>query len=621
MNKPTHYFFTLAQLAFLLLLSACQASKPGEASSQIRKDIAQKIMIDIRYFCGDQPYKKHCQQPVTELPDTLKNMIVKHRLGGVILFADNLQNAEQILKLNHDLQRAATSAAMPPLYLAIDQEGGRVVRLPNDFGTSFAGNMAIGATWNTHGDRYARQTGRIIAQELKLLGFNLNFAPTVDVNVNPDNPVINVRSYSEDPVVVAALGTAQMQAMQRQGMITALKHFPGHGDTNVDSHTGLPRVDHNRNTVEKVDLVPFKHAIGAGAEMIMTAHIQYPSLDNSEFVAKDGTETILPATMSRKILHDLLRQDMGFDGIVVTDALEMAGVANYFDQTQAVIQTFKAGADIALMPYAIRSNEDLKAFEKMLDELVQAVMDGELDRAEISQSAERIMRNKAKYKIGQFVKTPLEDHKLAVAAYQRHNQSSHTEQSLADASVVQVKNSGVLPLQNKPGLVQLFMPDQARCEAMLLSLQRQLPRATFQCASLANRNILPELSRKPLVAVILVDISPQQSLAEMGGMDDLQHYSDRADVNSIQRHLIRLAHQSRQRGIGTVFISMRAPYVQADFDSLVDAQLAVFSYTANKSPQGEVLGGPIFKALAKVISGKLIATGNLPVSLEAKNQP
>eukprot|EP00487_Bulimina_marginata_P008443 TRINITY_DN3098_c0_g1_i1.p1 TRINITY_DN3098_c0_g1~~TRINITY_DN3098_c0_g1_i1.p1 ORF type:complete len:234 (+),score=76.94 TRINITY_DN3098_c0_g1_i1:98-703(+) len=197
--------------------------------------------------------------------------------------------------------------------------------------TGFAGNMAIGASYQQHGTHFATQVNSVIAKELKVLGINNNYAPVVDVNTNVDNPVINTRSFGESASQVSALGASAVTAIQAQGVMATLKHFPGHGDTHVDSHLGLPRVDHDRATIDKVDLAPFVWAIEhANPAMIMTAHIQYPALDNSLFVSKSGEKLMRPATMSRKILTTLLREKMGFEGIIATDALDMAGVTHFF---------------------------------------------------------------------------------------------------------------------------------------------------------------------------------------------------------------------------------------------------------------------------------------------------
>jgi beta-N-acetylhexosaminidase len=340
----------------------------------LEQQLGQKLILDFRYFCQHGASTK-CRIPMTELPNELSTAIAKYDIGGVILFSENTQSIEQTITLNSQLQTAASkSSSKLPLFISIDQEGGRVARLPRDVATSFTGNMSIGATYKKHGTSFAKKTATVIAKELNSLGINVNYAPTVDVNMNPDNPVINVRSFGENPVLVSKLGAAQVAGFENNGVITSLKHFPGHGDTNVDSHTGLPQVNHSKEIIYEQDLSPFKHIIAKqNPGMIMTAHIQYPALDSTTFVSIDGKTMIKPATMSRAIITDILRGELNYQGVVVTDALDMAGISNFFTPTQAVINTFAAGADIALMPVEIRTPDDLNKLDALIKELVAAV--------------------------------------------------------------------------------------------------------------------------------------------------------------------------------------------------------------------------------------------------------
>jgi beta-N-acetylhexosaminidase len=609
-------------LAIVVSVS-CAVKQPVDP--QLRLLVAQKLMLDLRYFCSDEQAQQRCNKPLTELPAELSQMISDSGIGGVVLFADNLQNTEQMLRLNYALQQAAQRGGHSPLFIAIDQEGGRVVRIPQNLATSFAGNMAIGATYAQHGDYFARLSGEIIAKELLSLGFNLNFAPTVDVNVNPLNPVINVRSYGEDAQIVAELGSAQMAAMQGQGIMATLKHFPGHGDTSVDSHTGLPRVEHGRQQIENSDLLPFQYAIDHDAPaMIMTAHIQYPQLDNTEFTTKEGDTIILPATMSRKILTELLRNKMGFKGVIVTDALDMAGIAHYFDESEAVIQTFSAGADIALMPITIRSPADIEQVDKLIDEVVKAVHKGRLNRQELVDSAQRIAQAKSQYHLAQAYSLPLEQ---AIAQAQNTlgtKQHRQVEQALADSAIVQLKNNGVLPISNKAKNIHLSMPDTTKCMALTLALKTRLPAVHISCSSLANSTTV---ANRDLIeqadVLIAADISPDQSLVELGGMDDIQSWRQRAPKEQQVSQQLALLQAAKAKGKTTIFISLRTPYNATLFADYADLILASFAYNLNKTEYIDDYGrlvteyeGAIYNALADVISGQKVATGSLPVSVD-----
>lgn len=626
--KTSHTWVNIFFFLGLLMTVSCAVSPPQD--SQLKQLIGQKLMIDLRYFCTDSDIDKQCSKPLTELLQPLAAMIGDTGIGGVILFANNLQDTRQILALNYALQQAAQLGGHPPLFIAIDQEGGRVVRLPQHLGTSFAGNMAIGATFSEHGVKFARQSGEVMAKELMSLGFNLNFAPTVDVNVNPLNPVINVRSYGEDADIVAQLGTAQMAAMQSEGMIATLKHFPGHGDTSVDSHTGLPRVDHDMQQIEAIDLKPFAYAIDNDAPgMIMTAHIQYPQLDNSEFIAKDGSTVILPATMSRKILTDLLRNRMAFKGVIITDALNMSGIAHYFDQTEAVIQTFSAGADIALMPLTIRRPSDIVKLKRLINDVAKAVQQGRLNRLEMDASGQRIAALKASYQLAKQLSAQdfdqgIEQAVIAAQATLGSQQHKMVEQQLANSAIVEIKNNGVLPLDNSVTNLLLVMPDTTKCMGLILALKTRLSRLNISCNSMANIDAKLDLAAvEQADMIITADITPDQSLAELGGMDDIQHRSERSAKQQQIKQQLSLLKAAQSLGKKTLFISLRTPYNSRLFAPFADAILASFAYRLTKfeymDDKGRLITqyeGPIFNALADVISGHINAQGSLPVTIQ-----
>ena len=599
----------------------------------ISRKIAQKIMLDIRYYCADTTElvtfkdEKKCISPVTQLPDDLKKLISDTSIGSIILFAENFTNIKQTLRLTDDLQQAAlASKTAKPLLISVDQEGGRVVRLPRAIATSFSGNMAIGATYENHGSHYATVVGEVIGAELSALGVNVNHSPDVDVNINPNNPVINVRSFGENADVVAQLGTAQLAAMQEQGLISTLKHFPGHGDTSVDSHTGLPKVEHDIQQIENVDLKPFKYAIDHEMPgMIMTAHIQYPQLDNTEFIAKDGKSVIFPATMSRRILTDLLRKKMGFKGLIVTDALNMAGIAHYYNQTEAVIQTFAAGTDIALMPIKIRRPADIVRLKTLISDVAAAVQTGRLDRAEMNESAQRIAELKATYQLPSQQTKSLEQAVEEAQLVLDSKAHKMVEQQLANNAIVTIKNNGVVPIANEVEDVLLVMPDRSKCMGLTFALKTRLPRLNITCDSLAHLNNTFNFAGVEKAELVLVaDITPDQSLAELGGMDDIKFNRERSSKQQqigLQETVLK---EAKSLGKQTLFISLRTPYNSQLFMEYSDGILASFSYRLNKTEYIDDYGrlitqynGPIFNAIADVLTGKIVTQGNLPVSIES----
>lgn len=304
--------------------------------------------------------------------DTAAQVVRKYRLGGVLYFAwaGNTSHPDQMVELSNGLQERATrSRSRVPLSLSIDQEGGIVQRLLEP-GTVFPGNMPLGATRSR---QLTRAQYRALGEELRAVGVNTNFAPVTDVNTNPANPVIGVRSFGEDPDLVGRLGTVATRALQTQNVGATLKHFPGHGDTEVDSHFGLPIVTYDRRTLEDIHLAPFRRAIArAEPDAIMTAHIIVEAIDAEN-----------PATLSRPVLTGLLRKDMGYEGLIVTDSLDMAGAREEYGDDQIPVLAVRAGADVLLNPPDMDA-----AWNGMLD----AVRSGEISRQRLDRSVRRILR-------------------------------------------------------------------------------------------------------------------------------------------------------------------------------------------------------------------------------------
>lgn len=584
----------------------------------LRDKIAQKLMIDMRYYCDDVTVKT-CRTPVTELPPELADVITDNNLGGIILFADNLEQPEQIVKLNYDLQQAAKRSSLGiPLFLAIDQEGGRVFRSPRDKTVAFTGNMALGATYADHGTAYAEQSAKVIADELKVLGFNVNHAPTIDVNSNPLNPVINVRSYGEQPQMVAQMGHAQIKGFQDNGIIGTLKHFPGHGDTSVDSHVGLPRVDHDLETIHRLDVGPYKAIFGElDPGMVMISHLQYPELDDSTFTTKDGDNIIYPATMSRKIITDFLRGELGYQGVVITDALDMAGITHFYNKPEAILATFQAGVDIAEMGLKIRNPNDLQNVSKMIDYVVAAIENGEYSEQELDASFARIQKLKQDYKLAEEFDYNLEQRLALTKTSLGLDASRQLEQDIALASITQVTGEQADVVIGATESVHIIMPDTAKCVALQSALTSQLPNLNTTCTSAVSFDA-DEAQQQIAAAdvVIAANIAPRQSAAEMGGMDDLETNKARslevADVDVIY-DLLAGAKQAQKR---TLFVSLRTPYEIERFAPISDATLATYAYNTYQDPQSEAVRSPALEALAQVLAGKAVAKGKLPVTVE-----
>jgi beta-N-acetylhexosaminidase len=332
--------------------------------------------------------------PITELNDEIRASLEKNHFGGTLLFADNFKDAEQTYRLVQDLQSSNKKGSNIPMFVSCDQEGGSVARIT--FGTTGTGNMALAASGDTQN---AEQMASVYGEELKALGINNDFAPVIDINNNPSNPVIGVRSFSDDANKTAKYGVAFMKGLNSTGTIATLKHFPGHGDTDTDSHTGFPLIDKSYEELKQFELVPYKTAIKNGAEMIMTAHIQYPQIEKETYVSiSTGEEVYVPATMSTTILTDILKKDMGFEGVVVTDALDMAAITDNFEFEDVLCMTINAGADMLILP-VIYNTDLFEQTDTAVEVTVKLVNEGKISEERIDDAVKRILTVKEKHGI------------------------------------------------------------------------------------------------------------------------------------------------------------------------------------------------------------------------------
>ncbi|BCL16840.1 hydrolase [Micromonospora sagamiensis] len=289
-------------------------------------------------------------------------------LGSVVLFARNVVDPAQVAALT-----AALRAERPDVIVAIDEEGGDVTRIESGPGSSRPGNLALGAVDDP---ALTEEVARDLGVELAAAGVTLNYAPDADVNSNPDNPVIGVRAFGADPALVARHTAAWVRGLQAGGVAACAKHFPGHGDTRVDSHHDLPRITADRARLDTGELVPFRAAIAAGAQAVMTGHLLVPALDPT-----------LPATLSRRVLTDLLRDELGFHGVVVTDAVEMRAVADTYGLTGVAVRALAAGADAICVG---GEHADEETARRLRDGIVAAVVDGELPEERLAEAAKRV---------------------------------------------------------------------------------------------------------------------------------------------------------------------------------------------------------------------------------------
>jgi beta-N-acetylhexosaminidase len=357
----------------------------------------------------------------TKITSALEAMVRERGAGGVILYSENFTDAASLAKLVADLDRIARDARSLPLFFEMDQEGGPVIRVTKG-ATILPGQMALAATADP--ERSVRTAAAITAAELRALGVNWNFAPVADVNDEPTNPIISNRSFSSDPARVSSLVIAAVQAYAAAGFFCCAKHFPGHGSTTTDSHTGLPKIDVDRTTLDRIQLPPFRAAITAGVPAIMSAHIVVPVLDATPE---------LPVTLSKAVMTDLLRTTLGFQGLVVTDDLEM-GALKHVGEAAAGLRAFEAGADYLLF----RFDETAQLDGHRL--ITDAVRSGSVSSARLEQSVRRVVDAKRRFGI---LDGRRDQSTPDLAA------NARTALELARGATTLLRNRGVLPLRGR----------------------------------------------------------------------------------------------------------------------------------------------------------------------------
>ena len=357
--------------------AASDAVEAKLASMTLREKVGQLFMVRPEQL--DFARTSDGKTLTAEMTENLK----QYPVGGIVLFRQNIENPDQMEKLIGDYQNASST----PLLVSVDEEGGSVARLANHKAfdlPKYESALAVGSTGDP---AQARAMGRTIGGYLKPYGFNLDFAPVADVNSNPANPVIGKRAFSSDPNTAAAMVSAAVEGFHDAGMLCTLKHFPGHGDTGEDSHLGTATTTKTWEEMQAVEMLPFRAGIAAGVDVVMAAHITTPN------VTSDG----LPASMSYTILTEKLRGELGFTGVICTDALEMRAITDHYSASDAAVTALNAGADILLMP------ADLPA---AFDGVVKAVEEGRVSEERLNESVRRILTLKEKAGLSLTVQAP-----------------------------------------------------------------------------------------------------------------------------------------------------------------------------------------------------------------------
>lgn len=585
------------------------------AEMTLKQRIAQMIMPDLQSWT-DSDGNDSAQ---TELNPNTAQAIKELGFAGVILFAENCAGTQQTAELVCDLQQSATaedSVSKLPMLIAIDQEGGLVTRLAT--GTKLPGNMAIGASNNIDN---ARLAGTIIGSELNALGINVDFAPDMDINTNPANSVIGTRSFSSKPQMVADFGKAYIDGLHSQKIASSVKHFLGHGDTAIDSHSGLPCIDKTYEQLSECELIPFMAGINSYTDIVVTAHIQYPQIENETYTSKStGEQITLPATLSKKILKDILRDELGFKGIICTDALNMGAITEHFTTLEASRLAINAGANILLMPVSLSSENAIENCKSYINSIEEMTLNGEIDEDKITESAEKIVKLKLDRGIDKQDGSDKENivkNALAVVGSEEHH---NLEFELAKKAVTMVQNdNSALPIAQ----------DTSKKTAIFCDYPDEIVSAEFAIEHLKKSDIIPQDYSCDIFwyngkttehfSKEIADADNVIVISEIYSEDNLNN----ADAEFIDS-LISKVHNNNGK---ITVISALLPYDVARYQN-ADALLLTYGADGMSEIPNEFNGevktyGPNIPASICIAFGEAEPTGNLPVDimrLDTKNK-
>ena len=532
------------------------------AEMTLREKIAQMIMPFVLGNFAPEGTESH---------DRIVDVIVKEAVGGVIMSVG--APTDVAVKLN-DLQRHSKY----PLLVGADLENGAgfrfwgAVHVPTNIAlggaTTFPSLMAFGATGDPD---YAYQMGRITALEARAMGVHLPFAPVLDVNNNPDNPIINIRSFGEDPHAVAAMGVSFVRGLQDNGVVATGKHFPGHGDTEVDSHLALPIIRVQRERMDSVELVPFQAAINAGIRGMMSAHIAVPEVSGG----------FLPSTLSRPVLVDLLRSDLGFDGIVFTDAMDMSAVNRLYPRGEASVMAVLAGADVILMPPDVT---------QAIDAILRAVRDGRIPESRIEQSVMKLLRLKEEMGLHEEREVPLEVIPRVVGIPEH----TRVAQEVAERSITLIKNErDLLPLLGTRSARVMSVTFRSRTDVLAsryfdARLRQTYPRlVSTRVDDQTNDAAYEDLERRSLRSNLVV----------------VSVYSNFAGRVELPDEMIEFVNDLARNRITHVVVSFGNPYLISEFP---DAQAYLIAWSSASASQ---------RAAATALFGGIEITGRAPTGM------
>jgi beta-N-acetylhexosaminidase len=527
---------------------------------------------------------QYLSQDSNEYKELMRH-VVENKVGGVTVFVGGLYETV------HLVNRMQENAKIP-LLISADFETGVGMRF---FDTvNFPWNMAVAATGNPE---FARREGEIVGREAKAMGVQQVFAPVADVNNNADNPVINVRSYGENPDDVARFAVAFTEGLQSQNILATAKHFPGHGDTNIDSHRGLPIIDLPRSRLDAVELVPFRAVANAGIGSVMVAHISLPQIDPTEakplkqaIAATDTDSEIitekatLPSTLSPIVINQILKKEMNFDGLVVTDAMSMSGLTLYFNQDEAAVRAFLAGADILLKP----ADVDLS-----LTGLKDAVKSGRIGEERLNEAVRKQLAWKYQLGLAKQKITPIEEIDKVISG----NATRALTTEIAESAVTLVKNDdGVLPLAKDKKIFYLGITNGDDRNFSGVSFQREMRANGYRFESI----VLDDRSTEEELSAALKKASEADIV--LAGLFGRVRSGARSSVG-LPDAAARVLRQILQTDKEIISLSFGNPYLLKNFPEM---KTYVVAYGDMVSLQ---------RAAAKAVSGAIDFKGKLPITV------
>lgn len=529
--------------AVLLFLLGCVCTVSAQPTLTLEQQVAQMFMVTIH---GAQ------------LPEAGRDFLQRWQPGAVVLFTSNIGPPEQITRLTNSYQQAITDAGGLPLLIAVDQEGGRVQRLGQGFTT--LPTPALYAAAATNNPELIKEMGRAVAEELSAVGINMNLAPVADLETNPNNPIITRRSFGSDPEIVGRALNAYVEGLQSGGVLATLKHFPGHGETAEDSHVELPILPFDRERLLSTEALAFQRAMNA--EAIMAAHIWFPAIE---------PQPNLPASLSPNIINGLLRQDLGYNGIVMTDAIDMDAVDIQYNYEQISVMAIKAGVDMI----AVGPGIGLKPAEAMIQAVIDAVHSGEIPEERIRESAQRIID--AKTRFGLLDWQPLDP----ATTEARMNKPAHED------VLNRVFQAGVTIVYDRNDLLPV-PPDRPVAVAYLGTRNYTIPACEAHRSGI--RWVAVTFTPMPQDIALAVDAA--------GHVDTIIVFTENAFENAQQQALVQALPPEK-----TVVVALSSPY---DWQYFPD--VAAYVLTHSLLPQS-------IPAACAVLFGAYPAQGVLPITL------